>query len=188
MKVLAIILLSLLPTITAQADCGRLKANDDYEKLNKILECLDSRITELQKRVALSASSGSEKAISEEKPVSGKEIEPNDHISQATPIALGTTTRGRLKKEEQDYYKFKVPEGYDGNVRVICRQLSTSYSVLQVQVQDSVEKIVASGIGGVGMTVSFAFSPEANSTYFIMLGWPTGSSSGLDYELVIKKE
>jgi hypothetical protein len=202
MKAFAIIVLILLPPVVVQADCGRLTANDDYEKLNEILECLDSRITELQERVTPGASPGSGKAISEGKPVSRKEgeissqvteseeIEPNDNVSQATRIALGTTIRGRLKREDKDYYQFKVPEGFDHKVRIIYRPLSYHLGkVVGVQVFDSVEKVVAMGNDANGSDpVSLAISAEANSTYFIKVGWQVFSGDKLDYELVIRKE
>jgi hypothetical protein len=50
MKVLASLALLLLSSTLAQADCGRLTADDNYARLNQILECLDSRIDELGKK------------------------------------------------------------------------------------------------------------------------------------------
>ena len=102
----------------------------------------------------------------------------------------GTTIRGRLKKEDKDYYQFKTPDGFEDKVRLIFRPLSQhGGSLAKVQVYDSAEKGVASGDDfGLGAPVSYAFSPEANSTYFIFVWWQVNSGHKLDYELVIRKE
>jgi len=120
-----------------------------------------------------------------------QEVEPNEHISQATPITFGTTIRGRLKREDKDFYRFKVSKGFEGKVRIICRQIDSSnkeYSNIRVEVYDSVEKQVAWDDGLFGKGVTFAFFPKAESTYYVIVGWQISPIDRLDYEVVVRKE
>jgi hypothetical protein len=190
MKVLASLALLLLPSTIVQADCGRLTADDKYERLNQILECLDSRIDDLQNSISAKAASEPGNADPKSPTTQGEEAEPNDYVSQATPVALGASIRGRLKKDDTDYYQFKVADGFDHKVRIIFRPLNHHLGTgVRVQVFDSAEKVVAEGkeING-HETVSLAISPEANSAYLVKVGWSLRSGNGVDYELVIRKE
>jgi hypothetical protein len=190
MKVLAGLALLLLPSTIVQADCGRLMADDTYERLNQILECLDSRIDALQNSISAEAPSKPGDADPKISTTQGEEAEPNDYVSQATPVALGTSIRGRLKKEDQDYYQFRVPDGFDHKVRIIFRPLTRHLGTgVRVQVFDSAENGVAEGHEVNGhKPVSLAISPEANSAYLVKVGWALHSGNGVDYELVIRKE
>jgi hypothetical protein len=202
MKVLARLALLLLPSTLVQADCGTLTADDTYERLNQILECLDSRIDELGNRIPAEADSEPGSPPPEEKPESdnkdtssspvstGEEVEPNDYVSQAMPVALGASIRGRLKKDDTDYYQFRVPDGFDHKVRIIFRPLNRHLGTgVRVQVYDSAEKVVAEGNEVNGREpVSLAISPESNSAYLVKVGWSLQSGNGVDYELVIRKE
>ena len=120
-----------------------------------------------------------------------QEIEPNEHISQATPIVLGTTIRGQLKREDKDFYHFEVPKSFEDKVRIICRQIDSSnkeHSNIMVEVYDSVEKQVAWDAGLFGKGVSFAFFPKDGSTYYVIIRWQRSSIAWLDYELVARRE
>lgn len=51
-----------------------------------------------------------------------KEKEPNNDVSQANTIALGTTIRGEITEKDRDFFAIKTSNKPTGNIRVILRK------------------------------------------------------------------
>ena len=151
MKSLLIILLVLLPTAVVRADCGRLEAGDSYQKINQILECIESQISELRNTKAAAPSSSSGDPVSAEQDTGGKEQEANNHITEANLIRMGQRVQGRLVNDkDRDFYKFKTPvqsaNAGQQKFRVILRKLENINGT--VDIYDDVENKIKSGSAG----------------------------------------
>ena len=99
MKSLLIILLMLLPAVVVRADCGRLESDDSYQKINQILECLESQINALRNTKATAPSSQGDPVLAEQD-TGGKEQEVNNHITEANLIRIGQRVQGRLANDK----------------------------------------------------------------------------------------
>ena len=188
MKSLLIILLVLLPTAVVHADCGRLEAGDSYQKINQILECIESQISELRNTKASAPSSSSGDPVSAEQDTGGKEQEANNHITEANLIRMGQRVQGRLVDgKDRDFYKFKTPvqsaNAGQQKFRVILRKLEEFYGT--VDIYDDVENRIKSKSESGDETVSMLVESKPDSYYYALVKPYSGYG---DYELVIREE
>jgi hypothetical protein len=194
MKSLLIILLVLLPTAVVRADCGRLEAGDSYQKINQILECLESQINDLRNTKATAPSSPSGDPVSAEQDTGGKEQEANNQITEANLIRIGQRVQGRLANDkDRDFYKFKTPvqsaNAGQQKFRVILRKLEQSH--VRIDIYDDVENKIKSDAAPGDETVSMLVESKPDSYYYVLVkSWDyhgIGTKIGA-YELVIREE
>ncbi len=124
----------------------------------------------------------------EKEPNNAEEKEPNNHVSNATVLTLGKTIRGRVKKRDRDWYKFKT-SNQSSEVRVIWR-INDMFdtAIMELAVFDAVEsKIKSTSAVSSNARRSFVFSTEPNSTYYILVSMFRNWSGG-DYELFLSEE
>ena len=189
MKLLLIILLVLLPTAVVYADCGRLEAGDSYQKINQILECLESQISELQNTKATAPSSSSGDPVSAEQDTGGKEKEANNHITEANLIRMGQRVQGSIVNDkDRDFYKFKTPvqsaNAGPQKVRVILRKLDEFYGT--VDIYDDVENRIKHQSESGDKTVSMLVESKPDSYYYVLV--KSFQRTKGEYELVIREE
>ena len=189
MKSLLIILLVLLPAVVVRADCGRLEAGDSYQKINQILECLETQINDLRNtETARISSSSSGDPVSAEKYTGSKEQEANNYITEANLIRMGQPVRGRLTdNKDRDFYKFKTPvlsaNQDQQNFRVILRK---EFSGI-VDIYDDVENQIISALEKSDKTISKLVESKPDSYYYVLVK-PYSTLVYGDYELVIREE
>ena len=194
MKLLLIILLVLMPAVAVHADCGRLEAGDTYQKINQILECLESQISELRNTKAAAPSSSSGDPISAEQDTGGKEQEANNHITEANLIRMGQRVQGSIVNDkDRDFYKFKTPVQSSNagpqKFRVILRKLDSLN--VEIDIYDDVENKIRSDKASGDTTLSMLVESKPDSYYYVLvksyylhgLYKTTGA-----YELVIREE
>ena len=161
----------------ASSSCGRLSTGDTFNDLNKILDCIEAKATG---QPATAASDGSGYV---------EELEPNDRIGDANPIALETTVRGRIRKDNEfDIFRFTAPSS-DGGVRIIIRQTQTSGFYPVVRIHDHLQVQIAKEQGSRNQTISVPLEAEAGRDYYITITCKLGcDEKDNDYELVVKPE
>jgi hypothetical protein len=190
MKSLLISLLVLLPAVVVRADCGRLEAGDSYQKINQILECLESQISDFRESETAGIPYQSGEAISAEKYTGGKEQEANNYITEANLIRIGQPVRGRLTdNKDRDYYKFTTPllsaNQDQQKFRVILRK---EFSGI-VDIYDDVENQIISALEMGDKSISKLVESKPDSYYYVLVK-PYSNSNSLygNYELVIREE
>lgn len=111
------------------------------------------------------------------------ESEPNDRVSQATPVALNTALAGRIAKpKNRDLFIWKTTESQSGKVRLILRKTFGG----TVDVYNSIETKIATATKFEDETISLSFEGSANSVYyFLVKGYYADSG---EYELVLRQE
>lgn len=185
MRLLRILLLVISPTAAAETDCGRLSAGDTYEKLNQILECLESKISDMQKKVTIQSTSTANDSVSSEQSIGSKEVESNDLITESNLVTMGQRVHGKVAgDEDRDFYKFRTSSQTE-KVRVILRKLSKKGFSADLTIYDEVEdrEGIRHASGDTPVTISFESKPD--SYYYIVVA---GSGRGGEYELVIRDE
>ena len=188
MKSLLIILLVLLPAVVVRADCGRLESGDSYQKINQILECLESQIDDLRNTKATVPSSPLGDPVSAEQDTGGKEQEVNNRITEANLIRIGQQVQGRLANDkDRDFYKFKTSvhsaNASQQKLRVILRKLEKFYGT--VDIYDDVEKRIKSVSANGDETISMLVESKPDTYYYVLVKPYSGYG---DYELVIREE
>lgn len=193
MKVLVFILLTLLPAMVVRADCGKLKADDDYEKLNKILGCLDMKIADLQSR----ASSGESSAASDQAngrlavvlpPAAGAaEKEPNDLLTDANQIARGKVYAGRIdsdRNDKVDWYVIPTDDIENQEMRVQIRSLEGD---CLAYIYDAMEEQLTYGYcNKSGGSVNIKFFHKAGDYIFVKVGFSSNISGSTAYEIMVQ--
>ncbi len=132
---------------------------------------------------------GSEPTISGSEPMMPvkKEHEPNDQITTANLITMGTTISGIVDStEDRDFFKFKT--GQSPNTRVILRKTASGGFDASVTIYDNLENRVDDGstYGRPEDSISFVFRARSNSYYYAKV--EAFHSDGGPYELLIKEE
>ncbi len=113
--------------------------------------------------------------------------EPNDYITNANFIALGTTIRGAIATEkDRDFYKF---EALSSKTRVILRKLSRAGFVAQLEVYDAVENKIKTAYQYDDTPVTLSFKSVMGATYYVVIesSYEDHYHNG-EYELVVQKE
>ena len=186
MRLLHLLFLFVLPAAAAEPDCGRLAENDTYSKLNEILECLESKISELQKKAAILGDTNLKGSSIEEHSMTGEEVENNNQVTGANLIELGQRVRGTLAKpDDRDFYKFRTSSKTD-KFRVIVRKLSASGFWADVNIFDEAETLVSDSYARWDAPVSMQVESRPNSFYFVSIKSRTGDRG--DYELEVREE
>ncbi len=184
MRLLQILSLVILPVSVAQAECGRLSKTDTYEKLNQILDCLELKMSEVQKNVVILMSPEGKDRVAPEKSIAGKEVEDNDIVPDANLITLGQRVRGKIAKpEDRDFYKFRTATQTE-KFRVILRKLSSSGFGAIVSVYNEVEEHLADKTTWGDTPVSVLVESKPDSLYYLSV---KGDGRG-EYELVVREE
>lgn len=113
------------------------------------------------------------------------DVEPNDRVTNANPILVGTTTRGTIStRNDRDFYKL---EALSNRTRIILRKLSRAGFYARVEIYNDVEKEIDYAYNSADTPVTLSFKSVIGATYYIVIECD-GSYNNGDYELVIKKE
>ena len=119
--------------------------------------------------------------------VNGEEHEPNDRITQANEVKLGSLTKGVVSSDDdRDFFKFKAGQGLNGT-RIILRKIPTHGFAANVVVYNSVENKVKDSFAFGEDAVSFAFDSTPNAYYYVVVSGVSSGDRG-PYELLIKEE
>jgi len=117
---------------------------------------------------------------------SGEEREPNEKITAANWVKVGTTTKGVITSEQdRDFFKFKTGQGL--KTRIILRKIPTHGFFAAVVVYDSTENRVKAGTAIDEDAVSFVFDSNPNTFYYVEVKGNYAAERG-PYELLIKEE
>lgn len=117
--------------------------------------------------------------------VNGEEHEPNDRITQANEVKLGSLTKGVVDSDQdRDFFKFKAGQGL--KTRIILRKIPTHGFWAGVVAYDSVESRVESSSAVGEDAASFAFNSSPNAYYYVVVSGINGERG--PYELLIKEE
>src|SRR2546429_9348106 len=91
-------------------NCGRLKTGDNFNRINEILDCIESKI-KAHSPIKLESTT-----------IYNEEKEPNDLIGNANLVSLGSTIKAQIKDDnEYDIFTFIAPDSQK-NLRIILRQ------------------------------------------------------------------
>lgn len=160
----------------SDGDCERLETGDNFDELNKILDCIESKIT------------GGSFVTATNVEVYSHEKEPNDLIGNANIITLGTTLKGKIKEgNEFDIFKFSAPDT-DKGVRVILRQTNTSGFWPRLKIYDSTETHLKTYSDTSTNTVSFVLKTEPEEDYYIYVTCRDYCRENNTYELLVRAE
>jgi hypothetical protein len=178
---------------SARADqdgnCGRLKAGDNFNRINQILDCIESKIrTSLSPLppAANSSSSGSPSRL----PPPGVAKEPNNGIDEATEIPFGSSMKGKLTQRDPiDWYVFKTPDDVGDEFLVIFRYVEGQGYVglsnpLLIEVYDSNEKKIAYS-ESVKESKSLTVKGEQKAEYYVKI---YANNVDTNYELAVRNK
>src|SRR4029453_14704244 len=91
-------------------NCGRLKTGDNFNRINEILDCIESKI-KVYSPMKL-----------ENTTIYDEEKGPNDSVGNANLVNIGSTIKAQIKDgNEYDTFTFISPDSQK-NLRVILRQ------------------------------------------------------------------
>jgi hypothetical protein len=156
--------------------CGRLSTGDTFDDLNKILDCIESKV------------SGQSFVTATNTAIYSGEKEPNDLIGNANIITIDTTIKGRIKKgDDFDIFQFTAPEAKE-SVRVIVRQTDPDGFYPTIRLYDDAEVLIQSVNGYPGKTISHQFTIEPQRSHYIVLTCRTSCSKNPSYELLVRAE
>lgn len=116
--------------------------------------------------------------------LSNADSEPNNQITQASVINVGSTVRGSIQKDDRDYYQFSATSG---KTRVILRKISLKGFSVVMDVYDEVESLIISGTQHYDKPVTLAFESNPGSVYYLLVKPYSFKYSG-NYELVVREE
>ena len=129
--------------------------------------------------------------VPSEVPVSApstEEKEPNDLSHSATPIALGTTIRGRIATgQDRDMFKFHTSAQLASKIRIILRKPSVEGFGATLTVYDSAERTIISDTEFGDTPLSLGFESTPNSDYYVAVK-PQSTRYRGDYELTVRVE
>lgn len=118
--------------------------------------------------------------------VNGEEHEPNERITEANEVKLGSLTKGVVSSDgDRDFFKFKTGPGL--KTRVILRKIPTHGFVASAVVYDTVEHRITSDYERGEDSVTFAFESTPNTYYYVVVSGEYPGDHG-PYELLIKEE
>lgn len=113
--------------------------------------------------------------------VNGEEHEPNDRITQANEVRLGSLTKGVVssdgRDDDRDFFRFQAGQGL--KTRIILRKIPTHGFWAGVVAYDSVENRVESGSAIGEDAVSFAFNSSPNAYYYVVVSGTNGERGAL---------
>jgi len=117
---------------------------------------------------------------------SGEEHEPNERITEANEVKLGSLTKGTVSSDDdRDVFKFKAGKGL--TTRIVLRKIPTHGFWASVVVYDSVENKVASSTANGEDAASFTFNSVPNAYYYVLVKGAYSGDRG-PYELLITEE
>ena len=156
--------------------CGRLETGDTFDDLNKILDCIESKV------------SGKSFVTATNTAIYSEEKEPNDLIGNANIINLDTTIKGNFKKSDDfDIFQFTAPKSEEG-IRVILRQIDSGGFFPGLKLYDDAEVLLSNTHGDTGNTLSIPLTTEPNRYYYIVLTCRVSCSENTNYELLVRAE
>jgi hypothetical protein len=159
-----------------EQNCGRLKTGDNFNRINEILDCIESKIN-VYPRTKL-----------ENTTVYDEEKEPNDSIGNANFISLGSTIKAQIKDEnEYDIFTFIAPDSQK-NLRLILRQTHLKGFSPRVIVYDHNENIILGENGKKHVTVSLQLKPKPKEQYYISVTCGSDCNGDMFYELQVREE
>ena len=166
------------PAIGAEPsqNCGRLKTGDNFNRINEILDCIESKINSYQHMK------------SENTTIYDEEKEPNDSISTTNLINLGSTIKAQIKDgNEYDIFTFITPDPQK-NLRLILRQPYPKGFYPRVTIYDHNESQITREDGFPQKTISLQLKPKPKEQYYVSVTCWANCSGDMFYELQIREE
>jgi len=167
------------PAIGAEPsqNCGRLKSGDNFNRINEILDCIESKIN-VHSSMKL-----------ENTTIYDEEKEPNDTISTANLITIGSTIKAQIKDEnEYDIFTF-IASDSQKNLRIVLHQTNPKGFYPRVTIYDHNEnKIIKEDGRSSNETVSLQLKPKPKEQYYVSITCWNGCYGNMSYELQIKEE
>jgi len=157
-------------------NCGRLKTGDNYNRINEILDCIESKINV------------SSPVMLENTTVYNEEKEPNNSISSANLVNLGSTIKAQIKDgNEYDIFTF-IAHDSQKNLRIILRQTNPKGFYPRVSIYDYNEVQIIKQDGEDSKTISLPLKPEPKRQYYVSVTCWNGCIKDMFYELQIREE
>jgi hypothetical protein len=168
-------------------NCGRLKAGDNYNRINDILDCIESKIRTSLSPLPPAANSASSGSPSRLPTPLGVAKEPNNGIYEATEIPFGSSMKGKLTKSDPiDWYVFKTPDDVGDEFLVIYRYISQSgYYAVNIEIFDSNETRISDASSS-RESKSLTVKGQRKADYYVKIYSSSGDT--FDYELAIRNK
>jgi hypothetical protein len=126
-------------------------------------------------------------APKESRMADGQEIEPNDHISQANLVQIGSTTNGRIDGCEQDWFKFISDR--DEEIYILYRHLQRRQltDIAALTLFDSRETEIYRDSSD-GRNIGYSLKVKSGLAYYVRIGAGAScnDSTEIAYDLVIQ--
>jgi hypothetical protein len=165
-------------------NCGRLKAGDNFNRINQILDCIEAKIRTSLSPLPPAANSASSGSPSRLTAPPGTAKEPNNGIYEATEIPFGSTMKSKITRRDPiDWYIFKTPDDVGDQFLVIYRYVDGSGWV-NIEVYDSNEKKL-SGAESYQKSQSLTIKGEKEAIYYAKV---YANDVDTSYELAIRKK
>ncbi|GGX93583.1 hypothetical protein GCM10007160_21480 [Litchfieldella qijiaojingensis] len=118
-----------------------------------------------------------------------EEEEPNDQITEANLIEIGTRVQGSaISGQDRDYFKFMSSNQEPHRIRVILRKRAPGGYFARVTVYDSAERRMTRDLQSGDTPVSLAFDSTPDSLYYILVSPVYNPRPGSPYELEVREE
>jgi hypothetical protein len=157
-------------------NCGRLKTGDNFNRINEILDCIESKI-----KVYAPVKSENATIYNEEK-------EPNNLIGNANLVNLDSTIKAQIKDDnEYDIFTFIAPDSQK-NLRIILRQTQPGGFYPSVAIYDRNENQILKEAGSANKTISLQLKSKPKEQYYVSVTCWHGCSGNMFYELQIREE
>lgn len=133
-------------------------------------------------------------ALATEKPSAGsisggREVEPNNDLLHPNLLPVGATVSAEISDQgDADFFKFKTGEAPRDLYRISLKNQSTTLAA-RFRLFDSMKGAMDIGYGvhgTAGADVEYAFSPAANSEYYVEISGDSDSTGG--YALTVQPQ
>jgi hypothetical protein len=163
-------------------NCGRLKTGDSFNRINEILDCIETKIGVIQSSKDPISQSKESTVIALPGHPLGSAKEPNDRIYDATPIVFGSSIQGKLTKNDlTDWYVFKTLDSADGKAIIVFRWIEGESISVKLALYDADEKGLKSWNICCKESGSVDINIDKNNTYYVK-----ASSQGVNNYTVYK--
>jgi hypothetical protein len=165
-------------------NCGRLKAGDNFNRVNEILDCIESKIRTSLSPLPPAANSASSGSPSPLPTPPGVAKEPNNGVYEATEIPFGSSMKSKITQRDPiDWYFFKTPDDIVDQFVVIYRYIDGTGRVY-IEVYDVNEKKL-SGDSASSESQSLTVNGEKGAIYYVKV---YANNVDVSYELAVRNK
>jgi hypothetical protein len=165
-------------------NCGRLKTGDNFNRINEILDCIESKIRTSVSPLPPAANSEAGGSPLRLPTPPGVAKEPNNGIYEAAEIPFGSSMKSKITQRDPiDWYVFKTPDDVGDQFLVIYRYIDGAGRVY-IEVYDSNEKKL-SGDSSSQESQSLTIKGEKGAIYYIKIH---ANNVDVSYELAIRNK